>query len=325
MLPRERVIQVIEHKKPDRVPIYAWVKFNLGDTVKEAYGSVEAFEDRYEFDFSHIFGGPDHYTREQILRLREENNKAVEPATLLEEPQPDPNDMDLYANVIEQVKHHKEERGRFVYVQTPGIFEAHNPVFGIENHLAWLLLFEDDLKKVYERQAKWNQIFAINCLDLGVDMIHISDDWGSQRGLMFNPDLWWKMIYPYHKSTCDLVKKRGGYLSLHSDGDVNSVLDGIVDLGFDVVHPYQESAGMDLQDFKKNYAQTFTAMGGLDVQSTIGFGKLDFLQAEIERVLTLFKDGGGLYCTTHMIQGHCSIEELRFAFDHIYEFIRRED
>jgi len=28
MLPRERVIEVIEHRRPDRMPVYAWVRAN---------------------------------------------------------------------------------------------------------------------------------------------------------------------------------------------------------------------------------------------------------------------------------------------------------
>jgi uroporphyrinogen decarboxylase len=63
-------------------------------------------------------------------------------------------------------------------------------------------------------------------------------------------------------------------------------------------------------------------MGGLDVQTTIGFGKLDLLRAEIERVLRLGADGGLLFCTTHFIQDHCSVDELRLAFDLVYELSR---
>ena len=99
-------------------------------------------------------------------------------------------------------------------------------------------------------------------------------------------------------------------------------IDGVIDLGYDVVHPWQESAGMSLEDYKANYRGQFVVMGGLDVQSTIGFGKLDFLTSEIERVMRLFADGGLLYCTSHFVQDHCSMEELTVAFDTVYELSR---
>ncbi|MGB9595467.1 MAG: uroporphyrinogen decarboxylase family protein [Candidatus Poribacteria bacterium] len=323
MLPRERVIKVINHEKPDRVPIYAWVRANLEDMINKAFGSVNAFEDKYEFDYAHIFGGPSPYSGDLLNQLRINKGRAIEPADLMEIPMNDPNNIDDYKSIADQVKYHKEQKGRFVYVQTPGIFECLNGVFGIENHLAYLLMYEDDLHQVYKRQAEWNKAFANNCIDVGVDMVHISDDWGSQKGLMFSPKVWWNLIYPYHKITCDEVKRRGTFLSLHCDGNFSQVIDGVIKLRYDVVHPYQESAGMDLYEYKQKYIKYFTVMGGLDVQATIGFGKLDHLKNEIERVLSLFKDGGLLYCTTHFIQNHCTIEELIFAFDTIYEFIRR--
>jgi uroporphyrinogen decarboxylase len=323
MLPRERVIKVINHEKPDRVPIYGWVRANLEGIINQAFGSVNAFEDKYEFDYAHIFGGPGSYAGEMLNQLRANNKGIIEPKTLMEIPLTDPNITEAYKSIEDQVKYHKEQKGRFVYVQTPGIFECLNGVFGIENHLAYLLMYEDDLHRVYKRQAEWNRAFANNCIDIGVDMVHISDDWGSQKGLMFSPKVWWNLIYPYHKITCDEVKRRGSFLSLHCDGNFAQVIDGVIKLGYDVVHPYQESAGMDLYEYKQKYIKNFTVMGGLDVQATIGFGKLDNLKSEIERVLGLFKDGGLLYCTTHFIQNHCTIEELTFAFDTIYEFIRK--
>ena len=81
---------------------------------------------------------------------------------------------------------------------------------------------------------------------------------------------------------------------------------------------------MDLTGFREHYRQRFTVMGGLDVQTTIGFGRLDALATDIRRVLGMFRDGGLLYCTTHFIQDHCSIDELVFAYDLIHETVRRQ-
>jgi uroporphyrinogen decarboxylase len=321
MLPRERVITVIDHGAPDRIPIYGWLRANLKEQISERFGSIEAFEDTYEFDMAHLFGGPLTYPHETLRALRHEHGEIV-PAALLEASPADPNDADAYVDIVKQIDHHKEQRGRFVYAQTPGIFESNNRPFGIENHLAYLLMYEAELKEVYQRQAEWNREFAMNCIDLGVDMIHVSDDWGAQTGLMFGRDMWREMIHPYHKIVVDAVKARGAYASLHSDGNVSSVIDGIIDLGYDVVHPWQESAGMSLSEYKRKYRGDFTVMGGLDVQTTIGFGKPDALVADIERVMRMFADGGLLFCTTHFVQDHCSMDELTLAFDTAYRLSR---
>jgi uroporphyrinogen decarboxylase len=284
---------------------------------------VEAFEDRYEFDLAHLFGGPCPFREADFQGLRDRGGGAIEPAAMLDYALSDPNEPSAYDDIRRQVAHHKTQRGRFVYVQTPGLFEIHSWPFGIQDHLMYLALYEPELAELYRKQAKWNQTFAMNCLDLGVDMIHVSDDWGGQNGLLFDPALWRRLIFPYHKTTCDAVKKRGGYLSVHSDGNISQVLDGVVELGYQVVHPFQESAGMDLADFKNRYMKSFTVMGGLDVQTTIGFGDYDKLKREIERVVRMFADGGLIFCTSHFVQNHCTIEELTLAYDTVYELVRK--
>jgi uroporphyrinogen decarboxylase len=312
---RQRVIAVIRHEQPDRVPVYGWVRANLERQISAAFGSVEAFEDHYEFDFAHLFGGPSPYPGDTIEALRRAGDGEVLPPALLDVPLNTPDDLAEYRDIADGIRHHQLERQRFVYVQTPGIFECLNGVFGIENHLAYLRLYEDELHEVYRRQAEWNRAFAEHCIDLGVDMVHVSDDWGAQKGLMFSPRLWWSLMYPNHKITVDAVKARGAFVSLHSDGNITPVLDGVARLGYDVVHPYQESAGMDLAEYKRTWRKSFTVMGGLDIQTTLGFGRLDFLQSEIERVMRIFADGSGLFCTSHFVQDHCSIDELVLAFD----------
>ena len=39
-------------------------------------------------------------------------------------------------------------------------------------------------------------------------------------------------------------------------------------------------------------------------------------------MIGMFPDGGLLFCTTHFVQDHCTIEELTFAYDVVYELVR---
>ncbi len=323
MTPRQRVRAVLEGRPADRMPVYGWVRANLEDEISERFGSVEAFEDRYEFDLAHLFGGPPRYRREDLEALRERTDGPLEPADLLEIDLADPDEAAGYESLRRDVAFHKESRGRFVYVQTPGVFEAHNGYFGIENHLMYLLLYPNELREVYARQAEWTKRFAANCLDLGIDMIHVSDDWGSQRGLLFSPEVFESLIVPYHEPVAEMVRSRGAYLSLHSDGNVAPALDAIKRLGFRVVHPWQQSAGMSYDLFDREGRGRFVVMGGIDVQTTIGFGDLERLRREVGALIDRYHDGGLILCTSHFVQDHCSIDELEAAFDFVYERVRR--
>lgn len=104
-------------------------------------------------------------------------------------------------------------------------------------------------------------------------------------------------------------------MSLHSDGCIRDALDTIVDLGYDLVHPWQEAAGMDYTLYLEKYQHSLAILGGLCIQTTLGFGDLVHLESEIRRVFSLLKGKRFICCTTHFVQNHCSMEELSFAYD----------
>lgn len=318
----ERVKRTIRGEKTDRQPIYGWVSANLTNEITASYGSVAAFEDKYEFDASHIFGGPGALRHDVIGQIREKNGGELTPDLICgEDIFTDPDAAESYRGISDSLAFHKE-RGRFCYIQTPGFFEQFNDVFGIENQLLWLAMYPDELGDLYRRQAKWTKRFASNCIDLGLDMIHLSDDWGSQNDLMFSPRLWRELIFPNMKSVVDFVHSRGCFASLHSDGCIAKVTDGLVDIGFDVVHPWQESAGMSYGTYLEKYSDKFAILGGICVQTVLGILPRDGLEREIRRVFSLLRGKRWICCTTHFVQNHCTVDDLAFAFDLIYRLAR---
>lgn len=318
----ERVRNTILGKPADRQPIYGWVSANLSEEISAVYGSVAAFEDQYEFDMAHLFGGPSPFHKERIEAIRSENEELTPDLLTEEEIFTCPDNMKEYDGLCRDLQFHKE-RERFCYVQTPGFFEPFNEVFGIENQLLYLAMYPDELGELYERLADWTIRFAGHCIDLGVDMIHLSDDWGAQNNLLFSPNLWREIIYPNMKRVTDYVHSRGAFVSLHSDGCIMKVADGIAELGFDVVHPWQESAGMSYDIYLEKYADKFAVLGGVCVQSALGILPREQLESEIRRVFSKLRGKRWICCTTHFVQNHCTIEDLAFAYDLIYELARK--
>ncbi len=318
----ERVRNTILGKETDRQPIYGWVSANLTEEITQTFGSVAAFEDRYEFDAAHLFGGPGAFRKDVIQHLRDENEELTPDLLTDSDFFTSPEDPQTYQNLKNALDFHKK-RERFCYVQTPGFFEQFNQLFGIENQLLYLALYPEELGELYRRQADWTIRFADHCIDMGIDMIHISDDWGAQKDLLFSPVLWRELIYPQMKRVVDHVHSRGTLASLHSDGCVRKVTDGIVDIGLDVVHPWQETAGMSYDLYLEKYSDRFAIMGGICIQSALGILPREQLKEEIQRVFSLLRGKRWICCTTHFVQNHCSMEDLSFAFDRIYELARQ--
>ena len=321
MTSRERVLNAIRGEKTDRTPIYGWVNVNLKDEIEEAYGSVAAFEDLYEFDAAHIFGAPVPFKSRAYLNSIKERYDELTPDILLDEEFFFPAVDQDWSKVSKELEHHRK-RDRFCYLQTPGFFEFFNRVFGIENQLMYLILYRDELAELYSRQADWLIGFTDCCLDLGIECVHISDDWGSQRALMFNPELWRELIKPNLKRVIDHVHSKGGLISLHSDGCIKAVTDDLAELGIDMLHPWQESAGMSYDTYLEKYSDKFAILGGVCVQTALGLVSQEKLESEIRRVFGLLKGKRWICCTTHFVQNHCTMDDLKFAFDLIYKLAR---
>ncbi len=311
---RQLVAETIRGNNPGRTPVYGWVASNLEKQLTAAFGSVAAFEDRYQFDMAHIFGGPPAFDHARIKGMRERGEE-ITPQALLDLGMCPTDRSQDYDNVRAALEHHQRQRGRFCYIQSDGIFECVNGPFGIEDHLCYMALYPKEMAEVYRRLALRNRAVAGNMIDLGVDMVHVSDDWGAQRGMLFSLPMWKEYIYPNHKVTADYVKSRGVFLSLHSDGNVAVALPGIVELGYDVMHPWQESAGMGYDLYLNGYQNRLAILGGLCIQTTIGFGNLSRVESELRRVFSLLKGKRWMFCTTHFVQPHCSVDELCFAYD----------
>ena len=311
MTSRELVYRTMRGETPCRTPVYGWVRFELEKPITETFGSVENFEDHYRFDLAHIFGGP--YAFGKCLESLRKSGEAITPEMLLDI-RFDPIHQEDYESLIQSLNHHRQ-RDRFCYVQTPGIFEALNDVFGIENHLLYMALYPEELSQVYQKMADWNIENGKHLLDLHVDGIHISDDWGSQRSMLFSPQMFREMIYPQHKRMISAYKQGDTLVSLHSDGCIRHVLDDVAELGYDFIHPWQESAGMPYDLYLQKYQDQFGILGGVCVQTTLGFGNIPRVESEIRRVFDLLKGKRWACCTTHFVESTCSMEERCFAYN----------
>lgn len=326
MTSRERVFEAMAHREPDRVPLYLWVFRQPGVTqeIEARHGSVEAFCDLLNLDVCQTFPSkglvaqrpahPDAVTVDTPYgRGAHGNEMSLEEA--LEVRFTDPDDGAIYTRIREEVAHHKGRKGRAIFLQTPGVFEASNGLIGLETNMAEMLIRPDLVRSLYEKIARWNFRYIENAVAIGVDVIHVSDDWGMNGAMLFSPKTWWELVYPAEKLTTDFARRMGVPLSLHCDGYLMDVLDGVVDLGFSVLHPVQASAGMDQLRVKREYGDRLTIYGGLDVRTTLGRGDPDGVRAEVHRLMRELKPGGGyLFCTSHMAQPGTPVEEVEMAY-----------
>ncbi len=311
MTSKERVLKAIRHEEPDRVPLNIWMyRDDVRAEVVKRYGSIDAFYDRLHIDMVTAF--PTHLLVKPGDESEWTHHYSVDEAIDLAFA--DPNDESLYVPIKKDVERYGAERA--IFCQTQGVFEGAFVLCGMENLLLEMVMDPEKVKRLCEKIARWSCSYVDNVLDLGIDVPHISDDWGQNNTLLFSPKMWWEFIYPYDAMIVERAKRRCEVVSLHSDGYIYDVLDGVVKMGIGVVHPIQVSAGMDPLKVKREYGDRLTLYGTLDITHTLPSGTMKEIEDEvIDRMKTLKPGGGFIFCSTHTIQPDTPLEKVEYAYD----------
>ena len=128
--------------------------------------------------------------------------------------------------------------------------------------------------------------------ELDVDCMWLSDDYGSQSGLLMSPKLWREFIRPRLQRISDAVHAAGYQFVLHSDGAISEVIPDVVDLGVDMLHPVQSEC-VDVRWVKRDFGQNLTIWGGYGSQGTLAFGTPRQVRAEVDALCDDLGAGGG--------------------------------
>jgi uroporphyrinogen decarboxylase len=196
-----------------------------------------------------------------------------------------------------------------------GIVEGTSTFLGIEN--CWLNLGAEPklMTAWFDRYADWLCGLVDNCVKSGVDIITLSDDWGSNQTMLFSPRMWRRMIRPYAERVVKYALSRGVFVNLHSDGYIMQILDDLVDIGYTSLHPLQESSGMDPQTIKDKYGDKFVIYGSLDVIDGLLAYDGDALKAYITERFRIYANGGGfIFNTGHFVQPDIPPQRLIYAY-----------
>lgn len=315
MTGRERVLKAIRHEEPDRVPLNVWFYYQaFNDKVIEKYGSLDAWYDEFGIDMFTVFAPGARLGKTDFPRDLD---------GLLAWKMPNPEDDSIYDGVRAAVEFYGGKKRRAVFCQIGAVFESTNGFLGMAEQLAEMALNPDKIGAWYAKLADWYAAQALKVIECGADVVHMSDDWGQNGKMIFSPEMWWNLVFPADKVIVDAIKSKGVPASLHSCGYFADVLDGCVEMGLDVLNPFQTSAGMDPWAAKKRLGRDICIYGGLDVRHVLPRAPLPELQAEVRRLMDGLKRGGGyIFCTAHSVQDDITLDRLEQAYRWAEEYGR---
>jgi uroporphyrinogen decarboxylase len=298
----ERVIATVNRKPVDRTPIDCWLyQKQFLEKLEAEYGPREKFIEEFGID---VFVGLVPYPNQFGRKFDVQELAGIR----LDDPR-DPKWLNFTGwnydfggtNIATAVKNHKGKR--CVLAHTWGMVEGTSSFLGIEN--CWMTLGAEPelMAAFFDRYADWMCVQVENLVEAGVDMMTLSDDWGSNGTMLFSPAMWRKVIKPYARRVVQHARSRGLPVNLHSDGYLMQIVDDIIEMGFTSWHPVQESAGMNPAEIKQKYGDKIVIYGSLDVIDGLLKYDGEELDEYITRRFEIYAPGGGfIFNGGHFIQ-----------------------
>ena len=338
MTSQERVLLALRCRRPDRVPIHdspwstteaRWHKEGLPEGVSAA--------DHFGFEIWGYWGDNSLQLETQVLEETDEfvistgadgqtvkNWKgrtstpelidfSITTRELWEEHKPRKawNETRVAWESLRKAYDAARERGRFCYLGCgPGFTRVCN-IVGPERVLMAMVDDPEWIHDMLMSDAALCARIAEETLARGYDWDAgwVFDDLGFKHKGFFSPAMYERLLMPAHKLICDVFKRAGKPMMLHSCGYVTEFVPQFMEIGFDCLQPLEVKAGNDMPALKQRFGDRLCLMGGIDVRAMADPDPAA-IEKEIADKLPVVKEGGGyIYHSDHSVPDNVSFEQ----------------
>lgn len=167
--------------------------------------------------------------------------------------------------------------------------------FGMETALMKMLagpeMFTAVLEKITRFYLRANEIFY-EATKGNLDAVLLGNDFGSQTGLMVDPDLLRQLVFPSVKILIQQAKSYNLKVVYHSCGSIFPVIPDFIKMGVDVIHPIQALAkDMEPLKLKDHFGDKVAFCGGVDAQYLLVNGSPGEVGQKVTELKHVFPTG----------------------------------
>jgi len=238
---------------------------------------------------------------------------------------PDPNDPHLYRDAQELIKNYKQEYW-ITGVTVTTIWETAWALRGLERMMMDLIENPELAERILDIPYQYHLTAAKKLVEMGVDMIWIGDDVGTQKGMVMSPAMWRDVLKPRMATFIRTLKDMNPDVKVayHSCGDIAAIIGDLVEIGLDVLNPIQPAC-LDLVQLKEAYGDKLCFWGSIDEQQTLPFGSPEDVRREVaSRIKVLGHNGGLILGPTHHVQLDTPTENFWAMVDAIIHSSQRD-
>ncbi len=144
---------------------------------------------------------------------------------------------------------------------------------------------------------------ALQAADGLIDIVHVGEDLGQQRGPMISMATFEKHFAPKFGAYFKMAHQYGARTMMHMCGCVERFLPRLIELGLDIQDVVQPTTPeMDIAYLQSHYGDRLNFCGTMCVQTVLPHGSQADVEAEVRRRQILFPKGGLFLGPTHAIQ-----------------------
>lgn len=225
-------------------------------------------------------------------------------------PSPDNYNYNALPGIIDQCG------GRAISCGYHAVFTFHQYLRGLELNMMDPLMDPEFSKVLIEKITDFFLEYHERCFIAAkgrIDFTQVTDDWGSQKGLLSSIDIFNGFYRTAMQRGIDLAKSYNINVFHHDDGDCRQLIPDFIDMGIDILNPIQWSCGdWDLEALKRIYGKDVCFHSAVDNQNTLPFGTPADVQKEVRYLIeTLGSDGTGFILgPCHNLQSNTSVENI---------------
>jgi len=162
---------------------------------------------------------------------------------------------------------------------------------------------------------------AVETLKDRIDVVYWWEDMADRHGPCVSPKLFKEFFLPHYKRvTGFLAKNKIDRVLMDTDGNINALLDLIVESGINGQWPLEVNAGMDAVALRKKYGDKVFLIGNLDKAELAKGGEA--MKKEVDSKVPVLKEMGGyIPGADHLIPVEMTFERFREYADYINKFL----
>lgn len=146
----------------------------------------------------------------------------------------------------------------------------------------------------------------------------MSDDIAFGTGLMVKPDVLRRYVFPWYRKMGELCRQKGLPFIYHSDGRLYDVLEDLIDVGFNALHPVEPKA-MDSRELKEMVAGKLCLLGNVEVDRLARGTPEEIRQIARGNIRDLAYDGGYCLGSSNSVTSYTRVENYRAMVETVFE------